>query len=88
MREVVTVVDPLAESGGEGALDGPRYDELLERGSDEPLEWAVEDELATISINYTSGTTGRPKGVMYSHRGAYLNALAEVLHSEHTPASV
>jgi fatty-acyl-CoA synthase len=80
VREVVTV--------GDGTADGPSYGELLERGSDEPLEWTVEDELATISINYTSGTTGRPKGVMYSHRGAYLNALAEVLHSEHTPTSV
>jgi fatty-acyl-CoA synthase len=88
VREVVTVADPLAESGGDGALDGPRYEELLDRGSEEPLEWTVADELATISINYTSGTTGRPKGVMYTHRGAYLNALAEVIHSEHTPASV
>jgi fatty-acyl-CoA synthase len=88
VRDVVTVVDPMAGSGGDGALEGPRYEEVLERGSDEPLEWTVSDELATISINYTSGTTGRPKGVMYTHRGAYLNALAEVVHSEHTPASV
>jgi fatty-acyl-CoA synthase len=88
VREVVRVGDPPAESGGERALDGPRYRDLLERGSDEPVEWSVDDELATISINYTSGTTGRPKGVMYTHRGAYLNALAEVIHSEHTPASV
>jgi fatty-acyl-CoA synthase len=88
VREIVAVVDPLAESGGDGVLEGPRYQDLLERGSDEPLDWTVGDELATISINYTSGTTGRPKGVMYSHRGAYLNALGEVIHSEHTPASV
>lgn len=39
----------------------------------------VWDELSTISINYTSGTTGKPKGVMYHHRGAYLNALAMAL---------
>jgi fatty-acyl-CoA synthase len=70
---------------GAGSVD---YAELLARGGEEPLRWAVDDELATISINYTSGTTGRPKGVMYSHRGAYLNALGEVIHSEHSSSSV
>ena len=70
------------------ASDHPRYPDLLERGSDEPLQRTLEDELATITINYTSGTTGKPKGVMYTHRGAYLNSLGELLHSEHTPDSV
>ncbi len=55
--------------------------------SDE-LVWAVADERAMLAINYTSGTTGRPKGVMYSHRGAYLNALGEALHCEHNASSV
>jgi fatty-acyl-CoA synthase len=45
------------------------------------LEWSVDDENRTLSINYTSGTTGKPKGVMYTHRGAYLNALSEIVHS-------
>ena len=49
--------------------------------------WEVEDEDAVISINYTSGTTGAPKGVMYSHRGAHLAALGSVVHNEFTPAS-
>jgi fatty-acyl-CoA synthase len=40
---------------------------------------ALDDEQRVLSINYTSGTTGRPKGVMYTHRGALLNALGEVL---------
>jgi fatty-acyl-CoA synthase len=47
----------------------------------EPIENPVVDEDETISINYTSGTTGQPKGVMYTHRGAYQNALAEIFHA-------
>jgi len=42
----------------------------------------------TIAINYTSGTTGRPKGVMYTYAGAYLNALAELFHAALRPESV
>jgi fatty-acyl-CoA synthase len=58
------------------------YEAFLATGSAEPFPWTLdpdEREDATISINYTSGTTGRPKGVMYHHRGAYLNALGEVI---------
>ena len=55
-------------------------DGLLETGSEDELEPWLGNEDDVISINYTSGTTGRPKGVMYHHRGAYLNALAMALH--------
>ena len=52
------------------------------------LGWEIDDELAPYSINYTSGTTGAPKGVMYSHRGAYLNAMGEIFHNGFDGASV
>ncbi len=56
------------------------YAEFVARGSAASLPWEVDDEQRIIAINYTSGTTGNPKGVEYTHRGAYLNALGEVLH--------
>jgi fatty-acyl-CoA synthase len=55
--------------------------------SDTPDSW-LEDEEETISINYTSGTTGQPKGVQYTYRGAYLNALSEVIVAGMSPESV
>jgi fatty-acyl-CoA synthase len=54
----------------------------------EPLVVAVDDELALLALNYTSGTTGRPKGVMYQHRGAYLQALAMAAQAGLGPGSV
>ncbi|HEU5320221.1 MAG TPA: AMP-binding protein, partial [Methylomirabilota bacterium] len=60
---------------------GDPYEDFLAAGSPEPCEPWIEDEMETISINYTSGTTGRPKGVMIHHRGAYLNAVGEVLET-------
>ena len=68
--EIVTVIDPMVERGASEASDDPRYSDLLERGSDEPLQWTVEDELATITINYTSGTTGKTQGSHVHRTGA------------------
>ncbi|XLU56791.1 hypothetical protein S245_051439, partial [Arachis hypogaea] len=58
------------------------YEDLIAKGS---LEFEVrrpKNECDPISLNYTSGTTSSPKGVIYSHRGAYLNSLATVLLNE------
>lgn len=69
-------------------VNGEDYEAFLNTGSPEPLPWVVTDELETITINYTSGTSGKPKGVMYSHRGAYLNSLGEIIEPNLTPTSV
>ena len=56
-----------------------RYDEFL-AGGDADFAWRLpDDEWDAIALNYTSGTTGNPKGVVYHHRGAALNALSNIL---------
>ena len=75
---VVDVDDPEYRGPGErlGALD---YEALVAEG-DPGFEWLrPADEWDAIALNYTSGTTGNPKGVVYHHRGAYLNALCNLL---------
>ena len=70
-----------------GAPEDPYEQFLAGSPPSRPPSW-LQDEEETISINYTSGTTGRPKGVQYTYRGAYLNALGEVIHAGLGPGSV
>ncbi len=74
---VIDIVDVL---GPGGELLGERdYEALLAEG-DPTYAWQPpDDEWDAISLNYTSGTTGNPKGVVYHHRGAYLNAIANIV---------
>jgi fatty-acyl-CoA synthase len=57
------------------------YEQLLAEGDPAGVPSSLLDEEEPISINYTSGTTGRPKGVVYTYRGAYLNVLGEVIEA-------
>ncbi len=77
LTQVETVVN-ICDISPERPLKGMEYEELLATGSS-AVECRVEDEYDVASINYTSGTTGKPKGVMIHHRGAYLNSLGEAL---------
>jgi fatty-acyl-CoA synthase len=74
---VVEVDDPLGPGGDPiGAVD---YESFL-AGGDPGFPWKLpDDEWRAIALNYTSGTTGNPKGVVCHHRGAYLNALGNVM---------
>lgn len=60
---------------GGGAIGSISYEDLLSEGDPDFVYGPPEDEWDAITVGYTSGTTGHPKGVVYSHRGAYLNAV-------------
>jgi fatty-acyl-CoA synthase len=74
---VIDIDDPQFK-GGE-LLGEKDYEALLAEATGE-LPWTMpDDEWQAITLNYTSGTTGNPKGVVYHHRGAYLNAVSNAL---------
>jgi fatty-acyl-CoA synthase len=74
---VVDIDDVLAESGE--LIGEIEYEAFLAEGDPAWDAIDVTDEWQAISLNYTSGTTGNPKGVVYHHRGAYLNALGQIV---------
>lgn len=77
-KPIVIDVDDPNFVGGE-LIGKMTYDDLLATGDDD-FEWDMpSDEWQAIALNYTSGTTGNPKGVVYHHRGAHLNALSNVI---------
>ena len=74
---VIDVADPAADAGNR--IGSVEYEEFLATG-DAGFAWQMpEDEWQAIALGYTSGTTGNPKGVVTHHRGAYLNAVSNIL---------
>ncbi|MCK0149588.1 AMP-binding protein [Marivita sp. S6314] len=75
--QVIEVADP--HEGVHASSDYPEYEDVL-AGGDPTFDWRMpEDEWESLALNYTSGTTGRPKGVVYHHRGAYLMTMGTVV---------
>ena len=79
--EIIVVADT-------GNSQDDDYERLLDQYEPAALQNWLQDEEESISINYTSGTTGKPKGVVYSHRGAYLNSLGQIIDLGMTQDSV
>jgi fatty-acyl-CoA synthase len=83
---VIDIDDPLDQTGE--LLGEKDYEAFLLEGDPE-FDWqSPADEWQALSLNYTSGTTGDPKGVVYHHRGAYLNALGNTISFGLSPDSV
>lgn len=82
---IVDLDDPLGPQ--DVRVGSLTYEELLARGARQPSVEAIDDDWQSLALNYTSGTTGNPKGVVYHHRGAYLNAIgnAEAWNLGHAP---
>lgn len=83
--QIVEVADPNAGIAASGKY--PEYEDLL-KSADPEYQWIwPEDEWESLALNYTSGTTGRPKGVVYHHRGAYLMTMGTLVswHMGQTP---
>ncbi len=97
----VLLVDPQLKLGGAGGVPSGSacqlfsvphviedYESFLSNAGPLPAPSPVTDENACIAINYTSGTTGFPKGVMFTHRGAWTNAIGEIVEHGLTQRSV
>ncbi|MGL4263456.1 MAG: AMP-binding protein [Afipia sp.] len=83
---VIHIDDPYAENGE--LIGDVDYEDFLKRGdADDEIMWPA-DEFDAITLNYTSGTTGNPKGALYHHRGCYLNTLSQIIHHQLSSDSI
>ena len=76
---VIDIADPAGRGGAGERLGAVDYETFIAAGDPAFAELMPADEWDAIALNYTSGTTGNPKGVVYHHRGAYLNALGNIV---------
>ena len=75
--DVVEIAD--TENGHPKSGDYPEYEDLIAAGNPDFAWHMPQDEWESLALNYTSGTTGRPKGVVYNHRGAYLMTMGTAI---------
>ena len=75
---IIMVDDETAENKPPVEIEVINYEELINTGEQEYRIHSIKDEWQALSLNYTSGTTGRPKGVVYHHRGSYLMSMGTV----------
>ena len=78
-KPLVVEVDDVLYQGPGDRLGEIEYEALLATGSDDFVWTPPADESAPIALNYTSGTTGNPKGVVYHHRGAFLESVGNIM---------
>jgi fatty-acyl-CoA synthase len=76
LKKVIDILDGRSAANPIGDME---YEEFLTTGSPKQVPSQLEDEEELLGLNYTSGTTGKPKGVMIIHRGAYLNSISQLL---------
>ena len=78
---VIDIDDPMYDDAQSNSvlLGEKNYEQFLDEGDDSDTFAPLTDEWQALALNYTSGTTGDPKGVVFHHRGAYLNALGQLL---------
>jgi fatty-acyl-CoA synthase len=86
LESLKKVID-IPDGRGAKSLAETDYDQFLLEGNPRSIPSPLRDEEELLSLNYTSGTTGKPKGVMIVHRGAYLNAIGQVIEGRLTAES-